>query len=121
MVQSPTLTLVWVVALNNTLMPLVSFTIDTHGFCKRFSRPEAVLLMIYTVFCVSCAVVGPGWFDVFDIYDFYPMPFHFMWRAYMLALCCVICYFWTFRCIRVVWDKYGPRASCHKYCHDYAR
>ena len=105
-VQSPNLTLVWVSAMSGTLLPLTSFTIDTHEFCKKLSKPEAVLMTTYAAFCIACFVAGPDWFDVFGIFQFYPMPFHYMWRAYLLAFGFSLWYLFTFRCIRILWNRY---------------
>lgn len=59
--QSPSLTLAWAAALNNTLLPLVSFVIDISGFTVTKSVPEQVQQTLYSVFNIVSFIAGPSW------------------------------------------------------------
>ena len=108
--QSPALPLIWVAALNATLLPLISFAADTQGFCKSFSKPEVALLLVYGGFCVSCGLAGPNWFDVIDLYHFYSMPFEFWWKVKIAGISFVVCYVLVLQGLRQAWDTYGKGA-----------
>ena len=105
--QSPTLTLVWLIAINNTLLPVISFVVDTYSFCKFFSNAEIALLAIFEAFCIVSSTIGPAWFDVTNVFHFYPMPFHFQWRVYRNGIGFIVCYLLTFHGVRIAWDYYG--------------
>ena len=105
-VQSPTLTLVWVIAVNNTVLPVVTFVVDVYGFCKQVSIPEVVLLAIFEGFCIVSATLGPDWFDVLNLFHFYPQPFQWEWRMYMYGIGFISSYLLLFQCVQMAWDKY---------------
>lgn len=106
-VQSPTLTLVWLIAINNTVLPVVTFVVDVYGFCKWVSIPEVVLLAIFEGFCIVSATLGPHWFDVLNLFHFYPQPFQWEWRMYMYGICFIISYLLKFLCVQMAWNRYG--------------
>lgn len=99
-VQSPTVTVVWLTALNNTLLPVIIFVVDVYGFCKGVSIPEIALLAVFEVFCVISTTLGPDWFDVLNLYHFYPMPFHVEWRLYAHAIGFIPAYMIVFHGVR---------------------
>lgn len=106
-VQSPSLTLAWLIAINNTLLPVITFVVDVYGFCKTISIPEIALFAVYEAFCVVSSTIGPAWFDVTNLFHFYPMPFYFQWRVYGYGIGFIACYLLTFWGIRIAWDIYG--------------
>ena len=106
-VQSPTLTLCWLIAINNTVLPVVTFVVDVYGFCKQVSIPEVVLLGIFEAFCIVSATLGPNWFDVFNLFHFYPQPFHWEWRMYMYGIGFISAYLLVFQCVQMAWNRYG--------------
>ena len=97
----------WLIAINNTLLPVISFVVDVYGFCQNFSIAEIALLAVYEAFCIVSSTIGPKWFDVTDLYHFYPMPFHFQWRVYGYGIGFISCYILTFHGIRIAWNIYG--------------
>lgn len=99
--------MVWLIAINNSLLPVITFVMDVYGFCKQLTIPELVLLAIFEIFCIVSSTIGPIWFDVTNIFHFYPMPFHFEWRMYAVGLCFLVCYLITFWSVRIAWNKYG--------------
>ena len=105
--QSPTVTLVWLIAINNTLLPVITFVVDVYGFCKLVSIPEIALLAVFEAFCIVSSTIGPDWFDVLDLFHFYPMPFHAMWRIYGYGIGFIAAYLIAFHGVRIAWDKYG--------------
>lgn len=105
-VQSSTLTLCWLIAINNLLLPVITFVVDVYGFCKQLSIPEVVLLTVFEVFCIVSSTIGPKWFDVFNLFHFYPMPFYFEWRMYMYGIGFISSYLLTFHCVRIIWNRY---------------
>lgn len=106
-VQSPTLTLVWLIAINNTILPVVTFVLDVYGYCKQVSIPEVVLLAIFEGFCIVSSTLGPDWFDVFNLFHFYPQPFQWEWRMYMYGVCFITSYLLKFLCVQMAWNRYG--------------
>lgn len=105
--SSPSLTLAWLIAINNTLLPVITFVVDVYGFCKTISIPEIALFAVYKAFCVVSSTIGPAWFDVTNLFHFYPMPFYFQWRVYGYGIGFIACYLLTFWGIRIAWDIYG--------------
>ena len=101
------LTLAWVIALNNTLLPVITFVVDVYGFCKRLSAPELTLLAVYGAFCVLCSALGAQWFDVTNLYHFYHVPLHTVWKLYGIGLGVAFCYLFIFHVAITAWDKYG--------------
>lgn len=45
--------------------------VDTHKFCVRFSRPEGILVCIYTIFALVGCLTGLAIFDKRDYFGFY--------------------------------------------------
>lgn len=106
-VQSPTLTLVWLIAINNTVLPVVTFVVDVYGFCKWVSIPEVVLLAVFEGFCIVSSTLGPDWFDVLNVFHFYPTPFQWEWRMYMYGIGFISSYLLIFQCVQMAWNRYG--------------
>ncbi|KAL0037175.1 hypothetical protein WJX79_003951 [Trebouxia sp. C0005] len=105
--SSPTLTLVWLIAINNTVLPVVTFVLDVYGFCKGVSIPEVVLLAILEGFCIVSSTLGPDWFDVLNLFHFYPQPFQWEWRMYMYGIGFISSYLLLFQCVQMAWNRYG--------------
>lgn len=105
--QSPTLTLVWLIAINNTLLPVITFVVDVYGFCRTISIPEIALFAVYEAFCIVSSTLGPTWFDVTNLFRFYPMPFYVEWRMYVYGIGFISSYLLAFYGVGVVWDRYG--------------
>ncbi len=106
-VQSPTLTLVWLIAINNTVLPVVTFVVDVYGFCKWVSIPEVVLLAVFEGFCIVSSTLGADWFDVLNVFHFYPLPFQWEWRMYMYGIGFISSYLLIFQCVQMAWNRYG--------------
>ena len=106
--QSQTLTLVWLIAINNEVLPVITFVVDVYGFCKQISIPEIVLFAIFEGFCIVSATLGPAWFDKLNVFHFYPQPFHWEWRMYMYGIGFISSYLIIFQCVQVAWNRYGP-------------
>ncbi|KAL0028992.1 hypothetical protein WJX77_010388 [Trebouxia sp. C0004] len=105
--SSPTLTLVWLIAINNTVLPVVTFVVDVYGFCKQVSIAEVVLLAIFEGFCIASSTLGPDWFDLLNLFHFYPQPFQWEWRMYMYGIGFISSYLLLFQCVQMVWNRYG--------------
>lgn len=48
--QNPLLTMMWMGTINCTLMPTVTFAVDTYGFCQKYSGAEVALFLLYSIF-----------------------------------------------------------------------
>ncbi|DBA95425.1 TPA: hypothetical protein ACH3X3_013297 [Trebouxia sp. C0006] len=104
--SSPTLTLVWLIAINNTVLPVFTFVVDVYGFCKWVSIPEVVLLAVFEGFCIVSSTLGADWFDVLNVFHFYPLPFQWEWRMYMYGIGFISSYLLIFQCVQMAWNRY---------------
>ena len=111
--QSPLMTLMWVCALNSTLLPMVNFAIDTYGFCQKFSTAEGVLFSVYFSLCFLSVALGPAWFDVKDALKFYRWPLSFGWRLCVLFLGLMALYWSVLTAANFLWVRHMKRRQIY--------
>lgn len=109
--QNPVLTTVWALVLCQIILPLLSFGVDTNSFVSKFSKAEVILATAYATFGLVCAFVGPAWFDVTDLYNFYHLDFSFTWKLDLVGWAFFVIYFGVLTVTRRLWDVYEVRMS----------
>ena len=108
-VQNPLLTMMWVAILNGTLVPTVSFAVDTYGFSQRYSGAEIALFTLYGITCLICSMLAPSWFDAKHVFRFYSWPFSFVWKLYSLGLGLMIIYWVSMHTLQYLLDRHTLR------------
>lgn len=104
--QGMAVTVIWVVGFVQVLVPVLSFSVDIHPFCKSVSWPELGLIVFYmTLTTVSC-LLGPGIWDVAGLLHLCKLPISFGWKFELVALSFATVYIVVFTLTRRLDKRY---------------
>ena len=105
----------WMGTMNVTLLPTVTFAVDTYGFCQKYSGAEITLFLLYSIFCIVSTTLGPAWFDTLDVFHFSSWPLSFGWQVTLLAYALMVVYMGTIHSANLWWYKRNQRCQVIPY------
>ena len=104
--QGLAVTVIWVVGFVRVLIPVLSFSVDTHPFCKSVSWPELGLVVFYMVFATVSCLLGPGIWDVAGLLHLCKLPISLGWKFELVALSFATVYVVVFTLTRRLDKRY---------------
>lgn len=115
MLQSPLITTMWMGTINCTLLPTVTFVVDTYGVCQKYSGAEIAQFLLYSIFCIISTVLGPAWFDALDVFHFFSWPLSYGWQLTLLTYALMVLYMGTVHSANFWWYKRNQRCQVVPY------
>ena len=109
--QNPVLTLIWAETLSQSMLPLVTFAVDSGEFSQKFSKPEVMLGTLYTSFAFVCDIMGPAWFDFRNVFKFYQFKVSFMYKYDLVGWAFFAVYFTVMTTTRMMWRWNDQRVA----------
>ncbi|DBA84346.1 TPA: hypothetical protein ACH3X2_006236 [Trebouxia sp. C0005] len=85
-IEGMAVTVIWVVGFVQVLVPVLSFSVDTHPFCKSVSWPELGLIVFYMILTTVSCLLGPGIWDAAGLLHLCKLPISFGWKFELVAL-----------------------------------